>query len=138
MFLQRRFITPESTEGVLTMDTNALQFYTLELPVKDGMPGSAIPEGTYPVIINWSPKFGHMMPLLTDIPMRSEIRIHFGNDEADTEGCILVGNTWASNFVGQSREAFSQLYPLIEAAANNGGCSITVSTIGQSPSPDAT
>ncbi|MBQ2589846.1 MAG: hypothetical protein II576_11395, partial [Prevotella sp.] len=53
---------------------------------------SAIPEGRYPVVITYSPKFKQWLPLLVNVPMFSGIRIHAGNDAVnDSQGCILVG-----------------------------------------------
>ena len=51
---------------------------------------SAIPEGRYPVVITYSPKFKQWLPLLVNVPMFSGIRIHAGNDAVnDTQGCLL-------------------------------------------------
>lgn len=54
--------------------------------------GCAIPEGRYPVVITYSPKFKKYLPLLLNVPKFSGIRIHAGNDAVkDSKGCILVG-----------------------------------------------
>lgn len=52
---------------------------------------TAIPAGTYEVIVNVSAKFKRKLPLLLDVPYFSGIRIHRGNTDKDTSGCILVG-----------------------------------------------
>lgn len=82
--------------------------YTLEDAVRgDGDPAavaewkikgkSAIPYGTYKVIISDSPKFKKRTPELLGVPGFSKIRIHSGNTPADTDGCILVGMRTYSN-----------------------------------------
>ena len=44
-----------------------------------------------------------------DVPNFEGIRIHAGNTNHDTEGCILVGETMSTDFVGGSRKAFDKL-----------------------------
>ena len=53
---------------------------------------TAIPCGRYQVIVTWSPKFKKRLPELLKVPGFTNIRIHSGNDEKHTEGCILVGD----------------------------------------------
>ena len=52
---------------------------------------TAIPAGTYEVVVNVSGGFKRKLPLLLDVPYFSGIRIHRGNTDKDTSGCILVG-----------------------------------------------
>src|SRR6266436_7240008 len=94
--LTRWIFTPESTEGELIVSD--LTLMTLELPVKNGFPGSAIPTGTYPVVLAPSPKFEAVrdswvqnyagtIPHIINIPNRTNILIHWGNSPENTEGC---------------------------------------------------
>lgn len=50
-----------------------------------------IPSSTYLCVINRSPKFKMLLPLLLDVKGRTGIRIHAGNKYTDSAGCILVG-----------------------------------------------
>ena len=139
LLLERDRVTPEATLGELSIDGD-FTCYTLELPIKDGLPGSAIPDGRYPVVLAPSPKFelstdpcvatyAGEIPHLYHIPDRTNILIHWGNDEADTEGCILVGTSRSDAFVGNSRLAFSQLMEKLRAVPSADTTFITVRTI---------
>lgn len=112
-----------ATEGSLYVD-DTFQCYTLELPYSNGLPGGAISAGSYNVELCPSPKFmsskdpwvmqyAKAMPRLMSVPNRSGILIHWGNDAADTEGCILVGQLQGVDFIGSSRAAFADLYTKI-------------------------
>jgi hypothetical protein len=52
---------------------------------------SAIPCGTYKVIVTKSNRFKRKLPLLVDVPGFSGVRIHGGNTKNDTLGCPLLG-----------------------------------------------
>jgi hypothetical protein len=136
--LARIFLSDTSTQGELHIDGQNF-CATLELPVKDGFPGSAIPEGTYPVVLAPSPKFmrsndpwvlkfAQLIPHIIQIPDRTNILIHWGNTAEDTEGCILVGMVGETNFIRNSREAFEKLWLAIETPARSNDCTITVQT----------
>ena len=75
---------------------------------------SAVPEGTYPVVITKSKKFGKYLPLLVGVPGFDGIRIHSGNTVNDTEGCILVGQNLIKGKVLLSRLTLEKLMRLIE------------------------
>jgi len=81
---------------------------------------TAIPEGTYEVLITWSPRFKRQLPLLVNVPNYQGVRIHPGNTPDHTEGCLLPGTTRAADSVGESRKAFDKLFAKIEAARGRG------------------
>ena len=95
------------------------------------IPGkTAIPTGEYEVIITPSNRFKRDLPLLLDVPNFTGVRIHTGNSPADTEGCILVGDAPdpAEEWIGQSRAAFSRLFPKIQSAVM-GGEKVTIEVL---------
>jgi hypothetical protein len=78
--------------------------------------GLAIPTGEYSVGVYDSPHAGHPVPILQDVPGRDFIEIHCGNFPEDSKGCILVGMRRVQDTIEQSKAAFNQLFPLIQAA----------------------
>lgn len=119
----------ERALGKLSVDGNT-QFYTVEDTVREqpGVPvaqwkvdgKTAIPAGEYNVIINMSARFQRLMPLLENVPGFSGVRIHSGNSELDTEGCIIVGYGRCSTGVTQSRAAVAHLQGDIQRALDAG------------------
>ena len=77
---------------------------------------TAIPEGSYPVVITKSPRFKAWLPLLQGVPNFEGIRIHSGNYPDDTEGCILVGENKLVGMVVNSRIWLRQLIQRITEA----------------------
>jgi hypothetical protein len=78
---------------------------------------TAVPAGTYNVVINFSNHFQKLLPELLNVPLFEGIRIHPGNTDVDTEGCLLVGTTWGGgDFIGNSVVAFNHLFPQLQAA----------------------
>lgn len=115
--IKRLHKTDTSTIGELLID-GIFECYTLEdieRPVKIKAE-TAIPKGTYKVIINQSNRFRRLMPLLLNVPDFEGVRIHAGNTNHDTEGCILVGRTRFKDFIGQSRKAYEKLFKKMQAA----------------------
>lgn len=115
--IKRLHRTENSTIGELTID-GKFECYTLEDKERDVKIKSetAIKKGTYKVIINQSNRFKRLLPLLLNVPEFEGVRIHSGNSNHDTEGCILVGKTRSKDFIGQSRKAFDTLFEKMQKA----------------------
>lgn len=125
LVLDRFEFTDRSTIGTLTCDK--FSCFTLEdcdRYLEDGgekvYGETAIPRGTYKVIIDYSQRFKKELPRLLDVPGFEGIRIHPGNAPEDTEGCILVGSSYKDNWVGNSRATFTWLFDIIESALECG------------------
>jgi len=118
IYIRRFEYGPNYTIGRLFVD-GEYQCYTLEDKVRDTkvFGETAIPAGKYKVVIDYSPRFKRELPHILNVPGFEGVRIHPGNTPEDTEGCILVGKTWAgTNFIGQSRKAFEELFEKMKAA----------------------
>lgn len=110
---------------------DAFLCYTLEDTVREviGEPVSswkqygvtAIPTGTYKVILSLSNRFKKILPEVLNVEGYTGVRIHAGNKPEDTEGCILVGESWDGNtgFIGNSKIALNNVMPLFDKSGNN-------------------
>jgi hypothetical protein len=127
--VQRKIFTTKSTIGELYID-GVFECYILEDTVRGPgvkVPGqTAIPAGTYEVVIDMSNHFKRMMPHLLDVPMFEGIRMHWGNKSEDTEGCLLMGKTEGKDFIGHSVEEFNQFFPKLEEGLKDGKVYITI------------
>ena len=111
LLLIRDSFTDKAVLGKLYLNS---EFYghTLELAWKENQKRiSCIPKGVYEVKKRHTEKskykYEHLHIL--DVPDRELILMHIGNYPKNSKGCILVGNTRALNFVGESRKAFYKL-----------------------------
>lgn len=86
-----------------------------EIKKKKVFAQTAIPTGRYEVIISFSNRFQQYMPLLLNVPGFEGVRIHPGNTAANTEGCLLLGQTVGADFVGNSRLAYRSFMPKLRA-----------------------
>jgi hypothetical protein len=124
LILNRILLGNESTIGELSIDSKYFSD-TLEdrvRPKGEKVYGeTAIPEGTYTVVLSYSPKFKKVLPEILNVPNFTGIRIHSGNTSADSSGCILVGE-WdesKANWISNSRVTMNKLMSLLRKATNN-------------------
>ena len=121
--VNRIFKASNYTIGELSVNNNYV-CDTLEDKVRvDGekvYAETAIPTGTYTLVLAYSNRFKKVMPEILNVPNFSGIRIHCGNSSKDTEGCLLVGK-WdgkTENWISDSKNSYNKLYPLLEEAFN--------------------
>lgn len=75
---------------------------------------TAIPDGSYEVIITMSARFKKLLPLLLNVPAFEGVRIHSGNTANDTEGCIIVGKNDKVGWVSDSRNTMTKLMKILQ------------------------
>ena len=125
--LKRTDFTPISTIGELFID-DTFYCYTLEDTMREisgqavkewKIPGeTAIPIGTYEIILTTSPRFKKILPRLMNVSGYEGVLIHAGNTSKDTEGCILVGLKKEKNTVTSSRIALEGLITRLSNTKN--------------------
>jgi hypothetical protein len=112
-----------STVGRMLVDDD-FECFTLEdrICTNNVYGDTAIPPGIYRVVVNFSQTFEAELPLVLNVPMYDGIRIHGGDTQANTPGCILVGRNWTpgAEVVSASRLAFAPLFRKICTAIERG------------------
>lgn len=96
------------------IDTNLFKCFTCENLAK------AINPGTYDIAFDYSPRFNRTMPHLR-VQDRDDkaggdagIRIHWGNNPSNYEGCIGVGNGQEGDSIDNTVATFNELYAIIK------------------------
>ena len=100
--------------GTLILDQSLFKCFTCENLAK------AINPGVYDVKFDYSPRFNRTMPHLI-VPDRdmaaggdAGIRIHWGNNPSNYEGCIGVGNGQEGDSIDNTVSTFNELYNIIQ------------------------
>lgn len=81
---------------------------------------TAIPYGKYEIQVTYSPKFKRKLPLLLNVKYFEGIRIHRGNTEKDSAGCLIPGENTKRGMVLNSTKYELELTNLIESANRKG------------------
>jgi len=132
----------DSTNGILFDITNGVReflCYTLEDESREEKVygETCIPEGEYCIGFRntgghnakYSKRFADIhlgMLHVLDVPNFKYILIHCGNTDEDTAGCLLLGNSQVNNnlrtngYIGNSTEAYFNVYPRIAAVLDKG------------------
>jgi hypothetical protein len=136
LICRRRPTVKDTTLGELWLGNERL-CYTLEDAVREiaGRPVSewkvagktAIPAGRYRLTLEHSPRFGADTMTLNLVPGFVGVRVHAGNDDADTEGCPLLGMAITDKeedgggiVGGTSRPAVEKVKALVKQAIDCG------------------
>lgn len=81
---------------------------------------SAIPYGRYKVIVNMSARFKRELPLLLGVPHFEGIRIHRGNTDKDSSGCVLLGENKVKGKVINSTPYEQKLVSILKEVQDKG------------------
>lgn len=105
--------------GILLVDGQVFCFTLEDVARPDGVKiddETAIPSGEYRVTIDHSTRFDRDMPHVLDVPYFEGIRIHPGNTDKNTSGCVLVGFNHGPDVIWDSKPAFDALFAKLKAA----------------------
>ena len=121
IIVNRIFKASTYTIGELSVDGNYI-CDTLEdrvRPTGEKVYGeTAIPYGTYTVTLSYSNRFKRILPEILNVPHFLGIRIHKGNTEQDSAGCIIVGENKVKGKVINSTPYEIKLVKLLENQKN--------------------
>lgn len=83
---------------------------------------TAIPRGTYEIVITRSPRFKKDLVLFVNVPGFMGVRMHPGNKPDDSEGCVLPGTRIdvEKNWISNSKVAHDALFKKIKSALDAG------------------
>ena len=92
------------TSGYLLVDGKHVA-YTLERPWVDNLRNiSSIPAGTYKAKLRYDKKDKWRIEL-TNVPNRSNVQVHIGNEVDQSKGCVLVGEKLDASLCKLERSA---------------------------------
>lgn len=110
IYLKRGPLTSAGIFGTITLSWDSWTGVSLENPAV------VIPAGTFTMEWHVSPHLNNAtVPMLQNVPGRTEILIHWGNVETCSEGCILCGLVQDGNAIDSTQTACQELYAKINA-----------------------
>lgn len=129
LLVQREPTNYGATLGKLTVD-GVFQCDTLEDEIREVTDRpvldwkvygyTAIPQGVYKLTSENSPRFGPDTLTVNQVPGFEAIRIHAGNTDKDTHGCLLVGRRSGPALIANSRNALAALKAVVLPALKRG------------------
>ncbi len=115
IFINRNKKTQDGIFGSLFMDGSLFKCFTCENLAK------AILPGIYAVKLDFSPRFNRTIPHVL-VPDRdllaggdAGIRIHWGNNPSNYEGCIGVGNGQQGDSIDNTVDTFHKLFYVLKS-----------------------
>lgn len=133
LIVYRSNLTPDYTEGfMINKDTLSFVCDTLEDKVRDldksgKFDGgeakvygeTAIPYGTYPIKVTYSPKFKRDMVAILNVPEFDGIRMHWAATAKQLLGCLGVGKRSGAGVLANSKMT-DALVKMLNDAGNVG------------------
>jgi len=127
------------TLGLLYVDGQFACFTLEDEPRDVKVAGETrIPAGSYKLALKFSPsmspKYGHDMIHIQDVPGFEGIYVHRGNTETDTRGCILVGDSAHFSYGGRSRilestQAYARVYDIVSDGILAGETTLCIASV---------
>ncbi|WP_052732692.1 DUF5675 family protein [Hymenobacter terrenus] len=118
----RKWYTTKSTISEVTIDgvffCHLLEDVVRPTTAKKVYGKTAIPAGTYKLILSVSNRFKVLMPEVLKVLGYLGIRLHSGNSDVDTDGCGIVGtyDPKTPDWVSNSRTTFAKLMTVLQKA----------------------
>lgn len=131
--VKRKIFTEKSTIGELSING---EFFCYTLEDKDRYLESgtekvfgktAIPRGTYNLVMSFSNRFKKYLPEILNVPQFTGIRMHTGNKPEHTEGCLLVGKIKTKDVIFESAKAFKEFMAELKKVEKKEKITITIS-----------
>ncbi len=116
-----KFYTLEDTDRNIEETDSNIEISKVKVSKK-----TAIPYGTYRVILSYSIKLKRYLPLLLDVPKFRGIRIHKGSSPEYSSGCLLVGKRRIGNKLSKIVEAEQELISILDSINKTHAIYITI------------
>lgn len=110
------------TLGELSVDGRFMG-HTLEGAIKSNnsmgvISIQAIPTGRYELSVSYSNRFKEKLPLISNVPYFSNVRLYSEANAIDIKGCILIGYQKHSNMILKNKEAMKELLEILALELN--------------------